>query len=61
MHRYKRPETPLNYIYEYMNRESSMEDGTFINMYSYSLFLNINTLSSSKNIRTYFAFQLYSD
>lgn len=38
MQRYKRPETPLNYIYEYMNRESSMEDGTFINMYSYSLF-----------------------
>lgn len=62
MHRCKRrPETPLNYIYEYMNRELSMEDGTFINMYSYSLFLNINTLSSSKNIRTYFAFRLYSD
>lgn len=45
----------------YMNRESSLEDGTFINMYSYLLFLNINTLSSSKNIRTYFAFRLYSD
>lgn len=30
MHKYKRPETPLNYIYEYVNRESSMEDRTFI-------------------------------